>query len=106
MRYKALRMIARDFKFLGWGVGIIGSIISLIIFVSGFYQGTRGVGIFFLSVGIGLLTVIIGLSLFAVAEGILVWLDIEDHTRRGTEFLEKLANTMTSAQDAESADSP
>lgn len=95
MRYRALRIVATVYRIIGWIViviGVLGTCGSSVAAVAvpsyvgrqfG-YQAGVGVGVvqavIILVVGL-LYTGLIGVTLLALAEGIEVFLDIEENTR-------------------------
>ena len=95
MRYRALRIVATVYRIIGWIViviGALGTCASSAVAVAGAsYVGQRfgyragpGFGVIeaIIILVIGLLyTGVIGVTLLAIAEGIHVFLDIEENTR-------------------------
>jgi len=94
-KYFALRLIAGVFKVLAWlaiVVGIVAFILSLVS--GGMFLNTMGtyVGLVY-HIPIAILSLFIGFFVFiawyALAETILVFLDIEENTRRCAQLLAK-----------------
>ncbi len=94
MRYRALHIVATIYRIIGWiivVIGALGTCVTSAAVATGPYMGQRfgyragpgfGVieGIMILVIGL-LYTGIIGVTLLAIAEGIQVFLDIEENTR-------------------------
>lgn len=98
MRYRALRIVATVYRIIGWIViviGALGTCASSAVAVAGAsyfstvgqrfgYRAGPGFGVIeaIIILVIGLLyTGVIGVTLLAIAEGIHVFLDIEENTR-------------------------
>lgn len=98
MRYRALRIVATVYRVIGWIVIVVGVLASCgfaaltltgTAFIGPYGMGPRGGGQFAEGVIVGLFTLVGGLimtalsgiTLLAIAEGIYVFLDIEENTR-------------------------
>jgi len=95
VKYRALRIVATVYRVIGWiiiVIGALGTCASSVAAVAGAsymgqrfgYRGGAGLGVIqaIIIIVIGLLyTGLIGVTLLAIAEGIQVFLDIEENTR-------------------------
>ncbi len=95
MRYRALRIVATVYRVIGWIIIVIGVLgtcassvaaVALPSYVGGQFGYRAGAGVSVIQaviiLVIGLLyTGLIGVTLLAIAEGIYVFLDIEENTR-------------------------
>lgn len=105
MRYRALRIVATIYRIIGWiiiVIGALGTCVSSVAAVAGAsymgrqfgYRAGAGLGVIqaVIILIIGLLyTGIIGVTLLAFAEGIQVFLDIEENTREIARRIRELA---------------
>ena len=98
MRYRALRIVATVYRVIGWIVIVVGVLSScgfaaFAVAAPGLLRGAMGYGypragmaggvigaIIGLVVGL-IMTALYGITLLAIAEGIQVFLDIEENTR-------------------------
>lgn len=113
MRYRALRIVATVYRVLGWIVIVVGVLSScgfaaLAIATPTLFGGAMGYGyapragiaggvvgaIIMLVMGL-IMTALYGITLLAIAEGIQVFLDIEENTREMAKRLRELPSLAT-----------
>jgi hypothetical protein len=94
-KYFALRLIAGVFKVLAWLAIVVGIVAFILTIVSGgmFFNTMGSYGGLLMHIPMAILSLFIGFVVFigwyALAESILVFLDIEENTRRCAQLLAK-----------------
>ena len=92
-RYPALRSIAKVYKIMAWIVAIVAGIIAFVALLTGIFKGGEEFQALFAFVVCVLGGAIGYISLLAISEGIQVFIDIEENTRRTRRTLEMAKTT-------------
>ncbi len=90
-RYSALATVSKVYNFIGW-LFLIGAVLTVIGGVVVAIMKDGGIGLeSIMQIGMGLLTAIgllwAAITTWAIAEGIKLAMDVEDHARQVREYL-------------------
>ncbi len=88
-RYPAILFISKVIRFFAWCSLVLTIIGMIFILMAGFRDGMSAILAFF---GVGVLGGFLTLGLFAIAESLIVLIDIEYNTRKSSSSIVKIQN--------------